>query len=454
MKSINPVNGEVIHEYDEMSIIDANLIVTQMEISSHDWRKKTIDDRIMVVKNIAINLGENKSSLANMATLEMGKKYTESVAEIEKCIKLCEYYISNAKGFLKDEYPIEGNINSFITYQPLGIILGIMPWNFPYWQVFRFIIPTLLAGNCCVLKHASNVTGCALAIENILKESSDIENIFKVLILKSDSMDELISNDQIRAVSLTGGTEAGKAVALSCAKHLKKLVLELGGNDPYIILKDADIEHAAEVCVKSRLINAGQSCIAAKRFIVESEVYDEFLDVFTRKMQEINIGDPLDTDVDIGPLSSIEHRDFLHNQVQECIKTGAKCILGGTIPEIPGAFYNPTILTEVTEGMPAYDDELFGPVASIIRTTGDLGAVSVANSSKYGLGAAIFSKDIEAAKELAKYDLQAGSCFINDFVKSDPALPFGGIKYSGYGRELSCFGIREFTNIKTIVINQ
>jgi succinate-semialdehyde dehydrogenase/glutarate-semialdehyde dehydrogenase len=329
-----------------------------------------------------------------------------------------------------------------------------MPWNFPFWQVFRFVAPGLMAGNCGVLKHASNVPGCALAIEDVLKKAGFPPGVFQTLLVGSKAVERIIANPLIKAVTLTGSTEAGKKVAQQAASHIKKTVLELGGSDPYIILEDADLEKAAEICAQSRLINNGQSCISAKRFILVKKIEKEFIQLFKEKMEAKITGDPFEKETDLGPMARKDLRDELHEQVLQNIKAGAKCILGGKIPEMQGdhAFYEPTILTGIKKGMPAYNEEIFGPVSSIITVKNVAEAIRIANDTNFGLGAAIFTKDIALGEKIAREDLQSGSCFVNSLVKSDPRLPFGGVKESGYGRELGLYGIHEFVNIKTVYV--
>jgi len=328
-----------------------------------------------------------------------------------------------------------------------------MPWNFPFWQVCRFAVPALLAGNAVILKHAENTFGCAARIETIFHEAGVPKDLFRSIRVPVTDVKKIIENRKISAVSLTGSTRAGKAVASQAGNALKPCVLELGGSDPYLILKDADLEHASEACVTSRLLNSGQSCIAAKRFIVEEEVYDQFIQLLKEKLSRKVVGDPFDEKVDVGPLARKDLRDELHNQVQESIQKGANCIMGGKITERKGAYYPITLLENVKKGMPAYEEELFGPVAVVIKAKDEEEAIDIANDSIYGLGAAIFSSDLEKAEHMARNRIKAGSCFVNDFVRSDPRLPFGGIKDSGFGRELSEFGIREFVNVKTVYIS-
>ncbi len=382
----------------------------------------------------------------------MGKPIVQSRSEVEKCAWLCDYFAENGEEFLKDKIVESDASKSFVTFQPLGVVLAVMPWNFPYWQVFRFAVPGLMAGNAGVLKHASNVTGCALAIEEIFREAGFPENLFRTLIVSSKKMDKVIELEKIRAVTLTGSVPAGKAVASKAGSLIKKTVLELGGSDPYVVLEDADLDAAADICVTSRLINGGQSCIAAKRFVIVEEVYDKFRDLFVEKMKAKKMGDPFDESNDLGPQAKDNLRDDLHDQVKKSVEIGAKLLLGGKIPDRKGAYYPPTVLENVGQGMPAYDDELFGPVASLIRAKDEIEAVKIANDSVFGLGAAVFTNDVNRGERIAREELNAGNCFVNAFVKSDPRLPFGGVKESGYGRELSWFGIHEFVNIKTVYI--
>jgi succinate-semialdehyde dehydrogenase/glutarate-semialdehyde dehydrogenase len=331
-------------------------------------------------------------------------------------------------------------------------VLAVMPWNFPFWQVFRFAAPGLMAGNAGILKHASNVSGCALAIEEVFREAGFPENLFSTILVPSSQMEEVIKNEKIKAVTLTGSVPAGKAVAKTAGSVLKKTVMELGGSDPYLILEDADLEMASDTCVTARLINGGQSCIAAKRFIVVEKAYDSFEKLYLEKMKSKKMGDPFDEANHIGPQASVPLRDELHLQVERSIELGAKLLLGGKIPEMRGAWYPPTVLTNVKKGMPAYDEELFGPVAALIKAKDEAEAIEIANDSIFGLGAAVFTKDVNRGEKIAKEKIEAGCCFVNAFVKSDPRLPFGGIKESGYGRELSSFGIREFVNIKSVFV--
>lgn len=452
LTSINPANNKLIKSYNEMTSEESSNIISLTNESFIKWKETSFKQRSELMKNAAKVLRENSEEYSVLMTLEMGKPIIQSRSEVEKCAWVCEYYADNAEKFLKDEIIKTDASNSFISYQPLGIVLAIMPWNFPFWQVFRFAAPNLMAGNAGLLKHASNVSGCALAIEDVFRKAGFPENLFRALLVTSKNVKEVIANEKVQAVTLTGSVPAGKSVASLSGSLIKKTVLELGGSDPYVILEDADLEKAALSCVTSRLINAGQSCIAAKRFIVVKSVYDEFEKLFFEIMSNKKMGDPLDVGNDLGPQASIALRDELHDQVLRSVKQGAEIILGGTIPETDGAFYPPTILRNVKPGMAAFDEELFGPVAALIKANDESDAINLANKSIFGLGAAVFTKDLKRGERIAKEKLNAGCCFVNDFVKSDPRLPFGGIKESGYGRELSPFGIKEFVNIKTVYI--
>lgn len=448
----NPTNGILIKTYEEMSLSQADQIVGSVSDAFHDWKKTSFHKRGDLLKNAAKHLRNNAKEYAELMMVEMGKPIRSGLGEIEKCAWCCDFYAERGEEFLQNESVITTASKSFISFQPLGVILAIMPWNFPFWQVFRFAVPTLMAGNVGILKHASNTTGCALAIEEIFEKAGFPKNVFRVLILGNEAIDKMIPNKKIAAVTLTGSTRAGKTVASIAGSCVKKTVLELGGSDPYIILEDADLELAADLCVASRLTNSGQSCIAAKRFIVVDSIRKEFEEKFVKKMSEAKMGDPAKEDTIIGPQARYDLRDTLHKQVEESIAKGARCLLGGKIPNTPGAFYPPTVLTNVMKGMPAYEEELFGPVAAIIPVENEEEAINVANDSSFGLGSAIFTTNTDRGQEIATKKLQAGMCFVNAQVKSDPRMPFGGVKESGYGRELSHFGIREFVNIKSVVI--
>lgn len=452
LKSINPANNSLLKEYEEFSLQFVEETINKVQSAYILWQQTTYKERSILLKSAANILRKNINDYASLMTFEMGKPILQSKSEVEKCALACDYYAENGEKILSDEHVETEYKKSYVAYRPIGIVLAVMPWNFPFWQVFRFAAPNLFAGNGGLLKHASNVSGCAIAIESILKEAGFPENLFRTLLISSSKVENVINNKYIKAVTLTGSTPAGKSVASIAGNNLKKTVLELGGSDPYIILEDANLEEAAKLCVTSKLINGGQSCIAAKRFIVVEKIYDEFVSLFINEMKNKKMGDPFDEKNHIGPQAKTDLRDELHSQVVESVSKGADLILGGEIPKIDGAFYPPTILTNVKKGMPAYDDELFGPVASIIKVLNEKEAIEVANDSVFGLGAAIFTSDLDKGEKFAKENIYSGSVFVNDFVKSDPRLPFGGINESGYGRELSPFGIKEFVNIKTVVV--
>lgn len=452
IKSINPANNQQIAVYEAHGAEQVQQIIEDVDATFRDWRRTSFAERAERMRQAAVNLRARAREYGELMAKEMGKPIKDGVSEVEKCAWVCDYYADNAEAFLANQPIVTDAQESFVAFQPLGTVLAVMPWNFPFWQVFRFAAPGLMAGNTAVLKHASNVTGCALAIEHIFQESGFPKNAFRTLLIDSDRVAAVIENPLIKAVTLTGSTAAGKAVAKKAGEMLKKSVLELGGSDPYLILEDADLSQAVETCVNSRLINSGQSCIAAKRFVVVESQRDAFTEQFVDRMKQKRMGDPLDEANDIGPQARTDLRDELHEQVKKSIEQGATCLLGGEIPDGAGAYYPPTVLTNVRPGMPAYDEELFGPVAAIISVRDEAEAIRVANDSSFGLGAAVFTRDIERGKHIAAAQLEAGACFVNSFVKSDPRLPFGGIKESGYGRELSHFGIREFVNIKTVYL--
>jgi succinate-semialdehyde dehydrogenase/glutarate-semialdehyde dehydrogenase len=422
------------------------------EAAFNGWRQMGIDRRAALMKNAAEHLQMYKDSYAKLMAEEMGKPLAQGIKESEKCALVCEFYKNNAATFLAAEFIETDASKSYVTFEPLGIVLAVMPWNFPFWQVFRAAVPALMAGNVMVLKHATNVPGCAQAIEKIFLDSGFPEGVFTNLFVETEDVASLIEHPFVRAVTLTGSVTAGRAVASKAGECLKKTVLELGGSDPYIILADANIDQAANACAESRLINSGQSCIAAKRFIVVESVLEAFEEKFLQIMKSQRLGDPFEEGVTVGPMARHDLRDELHKQVIKSIDMGARLLLGGKIPDSKGAFYPPTVLTNVKKGMPAYEEELFGPVSAIISVKDENEAIRVSNNSRYGLGVAVFTSDIQKGERMASRFLEAGACFVNTHVKSDPRLPFGGIKESGYGRELSSFGIREFVNIKTVYV--
>ncbi len=452
MQTINPATGETINTYPTVTDADALATVHACHDAFLSWQKVPFTERASLMKKAGQLLRDRAEEFAKLMALEMGKVIKEGRSEINKCALVCDYYADNAAEFLKNEIINTDASKSFVSFQPIGVVLAVMPWNFPFWQVWRFAAPALMAGNTGVLKHASNVPGCALAIEKVFIDAGFPPHVFRTLMIGSKQVSAIIENPLVKAVTLTGSTPAGKAVAAKAGAMLKKTVLELGGSDAYVILEDANLEEAVNACVLSRLINAGQSCIAAKRFVVVEPVKARFEALFLQKMQAQKMGNPLEEDVTVGPQARFDLRDELHQQVVSSIQKGARCLLGGQVPVGLGAFYPPTVLTDVKKGMPAYDEELFGPVAAIIPVKDEAEAIRVANDSIFGLGAAVFTANQEKGERLAEKEIQAGCCFVNTFVRSDPRLPFGGIKESGYGRELAHFGIKEFVNIKTVFI--
>jgi len=452
MKTINPATGKLIKEYSEMSFEEVSGIIKKANIYQREWKDKSFGERAPFLNKIAQLLKDRKQELGNLMTKEMGKPIAQSLSEIEKCAWVCEYYAENAEQFLAEDHVKTDASKSYVTFNPLGTVLSIMPWNFPFWQLFRFAAPALMAGNAVILSHSENVTGSALEIEKLIHNAGISSDLFRTILVDNDKMKAVIQHKGIAAVTLTGSTKAGRIVASQAGEALKKTVLELGGSDPSIILADADVKASAESCVNSRLLNSGQSCIAAKRFVIVEEVYDAFVSEFQKLLGRKKVGDPFQEATDIGPMARADLRDMLHDQVQKSIELGAKATIGGKKPGAAGAYYPVTMLENVVKGMPAYDEELFGPVASIIKVKDEVEAIKVANDSIYGLGASIYSSDVVKAEKIAAEQLEAGCCFVNEFVKSDPRLPFGGIKQSGYGRELGLYGIREFVNTKTVYI--
>jgi succinate-semialdehyde dehydrogenase/glutarate-semialdehyde dehydrogenase len=449
LTSTNPTTGDTLASYPEMTPAEVDAALASAAETFSTWRRTSFDERADLVRRAAGELRRRKDDFARLMALEMGKPLAQGEGEIEKCATTCEYFAEHAARFLADQDVTTEAARSFVTFQPVGVVLGVMPWNFPFWQVFRYVAPTLMAGNTTVLKHASNVTGCAIAIEEVWTAAGAPRGVFQTLRLSSSRVGDVIDDRRIAAVTLTGSTPAGRDVAARAGRMLKKTVLELGGSDAYVILDDADLESAVATCVHSRLINSGQSCIAAKRFICTERRAAAIERLFTEHMRAKTMGDPL-SGVDVGPQARVDLRDDLDRQVRESVARGARALVGGTRPEGPGAFYPPTVLTDVRKGMPAYDEETFGPVAAIIKTADEDEALHVANDSPFGLGAAVFTRDTTRGTRIAAEVLEAGACFVNEFVRSDARLPFGGVKDSGYGRELSAFGIREFVNIKTV----
>tara|TARA_R110002095_G_scaffold113315_1_gene98939 strand:- start:7670 stop:9034 length:1365 start_codon:yes stop_codon:yes gene_type:complete len=450
LESINPVNGQVIKTYQSYSdeTIEAMLVKGHDAFQHH--RKATYDERAQKMRSVASYLDEHKAEFASLATMEMGKTYLSALAEVEKCASLCRYYADHAEIFLADQVVETQAARSFVRYLPIGIVLAVMPWNFPFWQVFRFAVPALMAGNVGLLKHASNVSGCALAIEEAFSLNGFGKGAFQTLLIGSDKVAQIIADDRISAVTLTGSEKAGSAVAAQAGQYLKKAVLELGGSDPFIVMPSADIDHALDLAVKGRVQNNGQTCIAAKRYIIHSDIYDAFRAQLIEHFESLVVGDPMDEKTDVGPLSSAQIRNELQEQVTETVRLGAVKLCGAEIMAGEGNFYRPGLLENIPPDSPAYKDELFGPVGLLFKVADMDQAIALANDTRFGLGSVICTQD-EGEVARAINEIDAGVTFVNDTVSSNPALPFGGTKKSGFGRELSAEGIREFTNIKTVV---
>jgi succinate-semialdehyde dehydrogenase/glutarate-semialdehyde dehydrogenase len=448
MQSINPATEEVVETFEEFSAAQIDAALQQAHDAQQSWRETSFGERAGVLQAVARILRARKSDWATLATLEMGKPILEAEAEVEKCAWNCDFYAEHAPKFLADEHIQTGAQESFVAFEPLGVVLAIMPWNFPFWQVLRFAAPALMAGNGAVLKHASNVPRCALAIEEIFVSAGLPQGLFRTLLVPGSATERLIADPRVHAVTLTGSSEVGEKVASAAGKVLKKQVLELGGSDPFIVLADADLDAAAKVAVRARNQNNGQSCIAAKRFIVEEAVADEFTAKFAAAVGALQVGDPMERSTNVGPLARGDLREALVRQVEASVSKGAQAVVGGQSLAGKGYYYAPTVLAGVQDTMAAFREETFGPVAAVIRARDADHAVRMANDTEYGLGANLWTRDVERAKQLARR-IEAGSVFINGMVASDPRLPFGGIKRSGYGRELSSFGLHEFTNIRT-----
>ena len=451
IESINPATGEVLERFDETSGRELERILAAAHAAFLEWRTVPFATRAQKMREAAHVLRAHSEAYARTMTLEMGKPIVQAEAEVDKCASTCEYYADHAEAFLAEQPRETDASRSFVRFDPLGPVLAVMPWNFPFWQVFRFAAPALMAGNVGILKHASNVPRCALAIEEVFREAGFPRGLFSTVLIGASAVAPLIADQRIVAVTLTGSELAGRKVAEQAGRELKKTVLELGGSDPFIVLADADLAAAAKAAAEARLINSGQSCIAAKRFIVVERVADHFLERFFHEMRSRRMGDPLARETQVGPQARVELRDALHRQVEESVMRGATIVLGGEIPNGKGAFYPPTLLAAVEKGMPAFDEETFGPVAAVIRAKDETDAIRLANDSTLGLGASLWTQDHGRAERLAA-QIEAGSVFVNGVVKSDPRLPFGGIKRSGYGRELSEYGIREFVNVKSVWI--
>ncbi len=450
LQSINPYNQQPFAEYEEFSDHRIQQVLDQSVVAFKFWRKVPIQERAEKMRAVADRLLSDKQKLSVLISTEMGKPIREAEAEIEKCAWICEYYAEHTSTFLQPEVIKTDAFISRVEFEALGIILGIMPWNYPFWQVFRFIAPTLMAGNVCLLKHASNVQGCALAIEKLFSDADFFPGVFTTLVMGSSKVKSLIEDSRIKAVTLTGSEQAGVAVAAVAGRSIKKSVLELGGNNAFIVLEDADLNKAAEIGVAARMMNAGQSCIAAKRFFVRNEILHEFTQVLVKKLSDLKTGDPLNPSTEIGPLAGKWQADEVENQVNASLALGAKVLCGGYKN---GAFYAPTVLSDVKPGMPVFEEEVFGPVIPIMAVDSDWQAAELSNLSSFGLGVSIITNNIERALSLTPL-FDDGAVFVNSLVKSDPRLPFGGTKKSGYGRELSRYGQLEFVNVKTIYVKQ
>ncbi|MGA8870323.1 MAG: NAD-dependent succinate-semialdehyde dehydrogenase [Candidatus Acidiferrales bacterium] len=449
--TINPATGELLKSFEPLSDSQINEKIRRAAEAFPKFRALTFAQRAPMMREAADILESEKNAIARLMTTEMGKTLRSAVDEAVKCAWVCRHYADRAEAFLADEIIQTNATRSYVRYQPLGIILVVMPWNFPFWQAFRFIAPGLMAGNVGLLKHASNVPQCALKIEEVLCRAGFPEGVFQTLLIGADKVDRILDDPRIAAATLTGSEEAGVNVGAGAAKRIKKVVLELGGSDPFVVMPSANFDEAVATAVKARTINNGQSCIAAKRFIIAESIADRFEREFVARMQALRVGDPTDEKTDVGPLANPEAVKSVHEAVQNTVQAGARLLAGGKPAEGPGNFYLPTVLAHVPPNSPAYGEELFGPVASIFRVKDLDDAIRVANDSRFGLGASAWTND-PAEQERFINELEAGMVFINQMVASDPRLPFGGIKRSGFGRELGVHGIREFTNIKTVVV--
>ncbi|MFM2385550.1 MAG: hypothetical protein RL660_307 [Bacteroidota bacterium] len=451
--SINPANLKRIATYtvDKQSTIEQKLTRSHRAFTA--WRTSKVKDRVQLLLRLEKAILSRKEDLATMATLEMGKPISQSIKEVEKCAFVCRYYADRLPGFLADITIESSATHSYVSFQPLGSILAVMPWNFPYWQVFRSLVPIIAGGNAYVLKHANNVTGCALLVQEVMQAAKAPEGLCELLLVPVEKLPGIIAHQHIAAVTCTGSTRAGRAIATAAGAVIKKCVLELGGSDASVFLSDAPIKESVASAAFSRLINNGQSCIAAKRFVVTKSQHNKIVEALAAEFSAIKIGDPMDMATDLGPLARLDLAETLHAQVKASARKGARILECNFTPDFP-TYFAPTILTNVQEGMVAYQEELFGPVASIITAQNNKHAIQIANDSNYGLGAAIYSKDGAKAEHLAKYELDAGNCFVNDFVRSVPGMPFGGIKQSGYGRELGSWGMHEFMNVKTVYVTK
>ncbi len=455
LPTVNPATGEAGQVYDGHTLDQALSIVADVARAQKDWRRTPVADRAVPMRRAAQILRTRAEDFIALMTAEMGKTLTQGRAEIEKCAVLCDYFADHAAEYLAPRpHSVHGepDLKAYVTYNPLGVVLAVMPWNFPFWQAMRGVVPHLMAGNGVVLKHASNVPGCALAFETIFRDAGFPADVFRTLLIGSRDVKAVIEDSHIAGVTLTGSVGAGKSVAAVAGAVLKPCVLELGGSDAYLVLEDADIAHAARTCVMSRMTNTGQACDGAKRFIVVEAVRAEFEAAVVAEMQAYVMGDPKDAATKVGPMEGFKTRDEIADQVKRSLDAGARLLLGGVVPDRPGAWYPATILTDVRPGQAAYEEEIFGPVASIIPAVDEADAIRIANDSSFGLGGAVFTRDLARGERIAAEDLDSGSAFVNRNVRSNPAVPFGGIKDSGYGRELSDLGIHAFCNIKTVMV--
>lgn len=451
IQTVNPADENIIKTFSPLT---SEEIIEKVNIAQkrfENWKDVPYAERKSLMLKASEVLLNKKNEYAEILTLEMGKPIKQSVSEVEKCAWVCKYYAENAEDILSKEIIETDASLSYVQFDPIGVVLAVMPWNFPFWQVFRFAAPALMAGNVGLLKHASNVPQSAIAIEEVFTLAGFPKGCFTNLLIESKQVKEVIDNPYVKAATLTGSEYAGKKVAEACGSKLKKTVMELGGSDPFIVLSDANIDEAVSTAVTARLINNGQSCIAAKRFIIQKEVYDEFVNRFVEKMKSVKIGDPMEADTDLGPLAREDLLIELDTQIQKSLKMGAEILTGGKRINRKGFYYEPTVIANLTKEMPAYSEELFGPAASVIKAEDEEDAIRIANDTDFGLGASLWTSDLNKAKKFA-HQIESGSVFINGMVKSDPRLPFGGINISGYGRELSHYGIKEFVNIKTVWI--
>jgi succinate-semialdehyde dehydrogenase / glutarate-semialdehyde dehydrogenase len=454
IQTVNPATGESGRSYDENSLEEAHRAAAAAHEAYLEWRRTTFGERSVAMRKAAQILRARKDEFARLMTEEMGKTLTDGRSEVEKCASHCDWFAEHAQEYLANE-PIDfDGEEAFVTFNPIGVVLAVMPWNFPFWQVFRFAAPALMAGNGALLKHASNVPGCALAIEEVLHQAGVPQDLFRTLLLPSRAVEAVIRDENIAAVTLTGSVAAGKSVATAAGSVLKKCVLELGGSDAYVILEDADVQAAAKVAATARMVNGGQSCIAGKRFIVVRSILEPFENAMVETMRGYEMADPARENTRLGPMQSVKARDEIHRQVTQSVERGARLLLGGKVPDRAGAWYPATVLSNVRPGQPAHDEEVFGPVAAIIAADDEADAIRIANASEFGLGSGVLTADLDRGRRIASQELEAGLSFVNENVRSDPRAPFGGVKHSGYGRECSGYGIKEFVNIKTVHVKR